>query len=331
MTKQKSAGYWQIAFHRIRKNKLALTGGSIIILLIFIAFSAPFLANDKPIVMELNHKLYFPGIFSYPQLWNFDYSTIQQKAQWVIFPLIRYSPYGNDLNQILVPPRKEHLLGTDEDGRDVLVRIIYGARVSLMVGFLSVGLAVLIGVYIGAMAGYYGGWIDNLVSRFIEIMMCFPTLFLVLTVMVFLEPGIDKIMIVIGITSWTGIARLVRGEFLKTKTQEYVLAARTMGLKDRQIIFLHILPNSLAPVLVSATFGIAGAVLMETALTFLGFGVQIPTASWGEILSQGEKYIQLGWWLATFPGIAIFITVFAYNILGEGLRDALDPRMVEKA
>ncbi len=191
------------------------------------------------------------------------------------------------------------------------------------------GISLLIGVYLGSLAGYYGGWVDNLISRFIEIMMCFPFFFLVLAVMAFLEPGINKIMVVIGITSWTGMARLVRGEFLKIKNEEYVMAAKALGMSDFKIIFRHILPNAIAPVLVSATFGVASAVLVESALTFLGFGVQIPTPSWGEILSQGERYLQIGWWLALFPGIAIFITVFAYNILGEGLRDAMDPRISE--
>ena len=315
MTKQKGTGFWKIAFRRVRKNKLAITGFITVGLLILTAVFAPLLANNKPILMKWNGRLYFPFLFDYPELRDLDYQTINRTQNLVIFPLIPYSPVENNLDESLLPPSSKHWLGTDDNGRDVLARMIYGSRVSLEVGIVSVGIAVLIGIYLGAMAGFYGGTIDILISRFIEIMQCFPFFFLVLAVMAFLEPGINKIMVVIGITSWTGIARLVRGEFLKLKSQEFVVAAQTLGISDRAIIFRHILPNAMAPVYVSATFGVAGAVLAEVALTFLGFGVQIPTPSWGEILSQGEKYITLGWWLALFPGIAIFITVFAYNIL----------------
>ena len=320
--------YWQIVRRRIMKNKLAITGGTIIILLFAIAIFAPVISNNKPLVMKYHDKTYFPVFFNYRELRNLEFKTAPG-IQWAIYPPIPYSPTANNLDESLLRPSTQHWLGTDENGRDVTSRMIYGARISLQVGIVAVGISLLIGIYIGALAGYYGGWIDNVISRFIEIMMCFPFYFLVLAVMAFLEPGIYKIMIVVGITSWTGIARFIRGEFLKVKTEEYILAARTIGVPDRQIIFKHILPNAIAPVLVSATFGIASAVLVESSLTFLGFGVQIPTPSWGEILSQGERNLQTGWWLALFPGIAIFITVFAYNILGEGLRDALDPRITE--
>lgn len=327
--KNKSTGYWQITFRRIRRNKLAISGGCIIILLFFIAIFANFLANDKPLLLKMDGNWYFPIIFNYPELRNIDYRKLDSDS-WVLFPLIPYSATANQLDKILEPPSREHWLGTDENGRDVLARMIHGTRVSMQVGFISVGIAILIGIYLGSLAGFYGGIIDNLISRLIEVMMCFPFFFLVLTVMAFLEPGINKIMIVLGIVSWPTVARLVRGEFLKLKNEEFVIAAKTLGASDRIIIFRHILPNALAPVLVYATFGIAGAILAEVALTFLGFGVQIPTPSWGEILSQGEKYIQLGWWLLVFPSLAIFITVFSYNLVGEGLRDSLDPRQVEQ-
>jgi peptide/nickel transport system permease protein len=205
--------------------------------------------------------------------------------------------------------------------------LIYGTRVSLSVGFVAVSLYVILGVIIGAIAGYYGGWVDFLISRVIEIMICFPTFFLILAVLAFVGPSIYNIMIVIGITSWPGIARLVRGEFLRLRNQDFVLAGRVVGVSSLRLIFRHILPNSLAPVLVAATFGIASAILVESGLSFLGFGVQPPTPSWGEALSQSRDFMDIAWWLALFPGIAIFLTITAYNLVGEGLRDAIDPRM----
>ncbi len=238
-----------------------------------------------------------------------------------------YSPTAYDLNATLVAPSPAHLLGTDEEGRDVLSRMIYGTRISLSVGLISVILYVAIGIFLGALAGYFGGWVDVIISRAIEIMICFPTFFLILAVLAFIGPSLYNIMIVIGITSWPGIARLVRGEFLRLRRQPFVLAGKVAGASSARLIFRHILPNSLAPVLVSATFGIASAILVESSLSFLGFGVQPPTPSWGEILSQSRDFMDIAWWLALFPGLAIFISITAYNLVGEGLRDAIDPRM----
>lgn len=241
--------------------------------------------------------------------------------------LAPYSPDSYDLNRILEPPNTAHWLGTDDLGRDLLSRMIFGSRVSLSVGFVAVGLYVLIGIFVGALAGYYGGWIDIVVSRATEVMMCFPTFFLILAVLAFVGPSIYNIMIVIGVTQWTGIARLVRGEFLKFKEREFVTAARASGAKNGRIIFKHLLPNALAPVLVSASFGVAGAILTESALSFLGFGVPPQTPSWGAILSQAQAYMDVAWWLTLAPGFAIFLTITAYNLVGEALRDAIDPRL----
>ena len=241
--------------------------------------------------------------------------------------LVKHSPTAYDLNAVLVPPSADHLLGTDEQGRDVFSRLVYGTRISLSVGLVSVVLYVVIGVFLGALAGYFGGWVDILISRLIEIMICFPTFFLILAVLAFVNPSLYNIMAVIGLTSWPGIARLVRGEFLKIREQEFVLAGRIIGAGPFRLIFRHILPNALTPVLVSATFGVASAILVESGLSFLGFGVQPPTPSWGEILSQSRDFMDIAWWLALFPGIAIFVSITAYNLVGEGLRDAIDPRM----
>ncbi len=243
--------------------------------------------------------------------------------------LAPYQPNDIDRHNILMPPDRHHPLGTDDLGRDVLSRMIYGARISLAVGFVAVGIATLIGICFGAMAGYYGGWLERIIMRFIDIMLTIPTFFLILAVIAFIEPSIWNIMIVIGLTGWMGVARLVRAEFLSIKEREYVTAARALGASDLRIIFRHILVNSMAPVLVSAVLGVAGAVLVESALSFLGIGVQPPTPSWGNILTLGKDNIEIAWWLSVFPGLAILITVLGYNLLGEGIRDSIDPRLWE--
>jgi len=243
-------------------------------------------------------------------------------------PLISlYDPTEINVKEILLPPSKAHLLGTDELGRDVFSRMIWASRVSLKVGFIAVGIAVGIAIILGSLAGYYGGRVDNIIMRFVDIMLCFPTFFLILAVIAILEPSITNIMIVIGITSWPGITRLLRAEFLSLKEREFVAAARALGASDWRIIFNHILPNALAPVVVAVTLGVAGAILTESALSFLGIGVQPPTPSWGNILTSGKAYIDFAWWLSLFPGLAILITVLGYTLLGEGLKDALNPRL----
>ncbi len=243
-------------------------------------------------------------------------------------PLIApYDPSAIDVDNILAPPSSKHLFGTDELGRDVFTRMLYGAGISLKVGFVAVGISVLVGTLLGALAGYYGGFVDTLVMRFVDIMLCFPSFFLILAVIAFLEPSIFNIMAVIGLTSWMGITRLVRAEFLSLKERDFVLAAKAMGASSARIIFIHVLPNAMAPVLVSATLGIASAVLTESALSFLGIGVQPPTPSWGNMLTQGQAVLGIAWWLSFFPGMAILLTVLGYNLLGEGIRDAVDPRL----
>ena len=238
-----------------------------------------------------------------------------------------YDPGQIQIQRVLQDPSLNHLFGTDSLGRDVLSRMIWGSRISLMVGFVAVGIATLIGIFLGSLAGFYGHWIDNLIMRFVDIMLCFPTFFLILAVIALLEPNIWNIMIVIGITNWMGVARLVRAEFLSLKERDFAVAEKALGAKDFRIIFRHILPNALAPVLVSATLGVAGAILTESALSFLGIGVQPPTPSWGNILTAGKDNIEIAWWLSLYPGSAILITVLGYNLLGEGIRDSIDPRL----
>ena len=238
-----------------------------------------------------------------------------------------YDSGKTDVSLKLNPPSFQHYLGTDQLGRDVYSRMLYGSRISLSVGFVAVGISILIGILVGAMAGYKGGWVDSLLMRFVDIMLSFPSFFLILTVVAILRPNIYNVMIVIGITSWEGTARFVRAEFLSLRERDYVQAARALGVKDRRIIFRHILPNALAPVFVTASLGVASAILIEAGLSFLGFGVQPPAPSWGNILTEGRTYIFDAWWLTVFPGLAILITVLSFNLFGEGLRDALDPRL----
>lgn len=236
-------------------------------------------------------------------------------------------PYTINADAVLASPSLKHLFGTDELGRDVLSRVIYGARISLWVGFVSVGIAIFLGTLLGSVAGYYGSWVDGLTMRFVDVMLCFPTFFLILAVIAFLEPNIGTIMAIIGLTGWMGVCRLVRAEFLSLKERDFVQSARALGVGNARIIVRHILPNSLTPVMIAAVLGIAGAILTESALSFLGIGVQPPTPSWGNILTSGKDNIQIAWWLSLFPGLAILVTVLSYNLLGEGLRDALDPRL----
>jgi peptide/nickel transport system permease protein len=238
-----------------------------------------------------------------------------------------YRPTEIDIENVLSPPGAGHPFGTDELGRDVLARMLWGSRVSLSVGFVAMGIAVIIGIMIGSVAGYYGGKVDAVLMRFVDIMLAFPSFVLILAVIAILEPSMFTIMAVIGITGWMDVARLVRAEFLTLKERDFVLASKASGAGSGRVIFREILPNALSPVFVAATFGVAGAILVESGLSFLGIGIQPPSPSWGNILTSGKDFIEVAWWLSLFPGLAILVTVLSYNLVGEGLRDALDPRL----
>jgi peptide/nickel transport system permease protein len=272
-----------IFWPRLKRNRLALFGGAVVLMLFVASLLAPLISP--------------------------------------------YDPSAINAWKVLEPPSWQHWFGTDELGRDVLSRVLYGARVSLKVGFVAVGIAVSIGTVVGLVSGYFSGLVDATLMRVVDIMLCFPAFFLILAIITFLEPSIWYIMMVIGLTGWMGVARLVRAETLSIREMDYILAARCIGCSNARIIFRHILPNAISPVLVSATLGIAGAILTESALSCLGIGVQPPTPSWGNILTSGKDYIEFAWWLSLFPGLAILVTVLAYNLLGEGIRDALDPRV----
>ncbi len=238
-----------------------------------------------------------------------------------------WDPYDFDAKHVLEGPSAAHWLGTDGLGRDVLSRMIYGARISLLVGFVAVGISVAIGVSLGAVAGFFGGFVDALIMRFVDVMLNFPTFFLILAVIAYLDANVWNIMVVIGVTSWMGVCRLVRAEVLSLRERDFMVAAQALGMKPSRMILKHAVPNALAPVFVAAILGVAGAILVESSLSFLGVGVQPPTASWGNILTEGKSTLGVAWWLSVFPGLAILVTVLGYNLLGEGLRDVLDPRL----
>lgn len=284
-----SESMWALTWRRFRRSKLATASLVYIAMITLMAVLAPLLADA--------------GRAAVP-----------------------YDPNATDLVHRLAPPDARHRFGTDDLGRDVLARLIHGARVSLAVGFTATLISLIIGSVLGALAGYYGGAVDWAISRLIEIVLCFPFVFLVLGIVALFRPSFWTIMIALGLTSWTTEARYIRGEFLRIRDMEFAQAARASGARDLRIIFRHLLPNALAPVLVSASFGVASAILTESALSFLGLGVAVPTASWGSILSVAEQYIEYAWWLVLFPGLAIFTTVAAFNIIGDRFRDALDPR-----
>jgi peptide/nickel transport system permease protein len=312
-----------------------LLGLGLVVFMSLVALAAPFLAGNVPIYLHKDGRTYWlPNVFTYAELQaenlyaNFD-RWQPGPGDRMVRPMVPYGPMQQDLRAANQPPSRDHWLGTDDRGRDVLSRMIWGARIAMSVGLVAVGIAALIGICLGAIAGYYGGWADAVVLRIIEMVLVVPTFFLILAVMAILKPSIFLIMAVIGITGWTDIARLVRGEFMKQKELDYVTAARATGLRDLRIIFRHVLPNALNPVFVSAAFGVAGAVLVESALSFLGFGAPPPTPSWGETLKQAQGFVNERWWLVAFPGMAIFTTVVAFNLVGEGLRDALDPKLRE--
>ncbi len=337
-----SAGYWRTVWRRVRRNRRGLAGLTFVGLMMLISLFSPLLASNQPIACRYKGEWYFPAIveifqsrmtsrhwinksppFNLPQ---FDAKQELDPNEPAVWPLIPYHEQEQTLNYFQ-PPSSEHWLGTDELGRDVAARMIHGTSVSVKVGFISMGIASFVGIVVGGVAGYFGRWVDIIISRMIEIVICFPVFFLILSIMIWLEPDITNVMIVIGLTRWTSIARYTRGEFIRIKGLDYVTAARALGIGQARIMFRHMLPNALAPVLVSITFGIASAILVEAGLSWLGFGVQAPHPSWGNILRTAYDSLRVAPHLVFPPCIAIFLAVLAYNLVGDALRDAIDPRL----
>lgn len=248
----------------------------------------------------------------------------------LLAPLLApYDPDAQNLAERLLAPSWQHWMGTDRFGRDIFTRVLYGARISLSIGFIAVAIAVTLGTVVGAVAGYFGRWVDATLMRLVDVVISFPRLVLVITLVGLFEPSIFLIIAVLGLTLWPSTARLVRGDVLSLKEREFVLAARALGMSDARVLFRHVVPNTLGPVIVAATLGIGNTILLEAALSFLGLGVQPPTAAWGAMVADGRDHLLEAWWIATFPGLAIVFTVVAFNLIGDGLRDALDPRLRE--
>jgi peptide/nickel transport system permease protein len=241
-----------------------------------------------------------------------------------------YNPNTTSLEIKLQPPSLAHWAGTDNLGRDVFSRLLNGSYISLTVGFVAVSVSLLLGVVVGAISGFFGGWVDNIIMRVVDAILCFPTFFLILTAVALLGPSIINIIVVIGLVSWTGTARLVRAEFLTLREAEYVRAARSLGAKAPALVFRHILPNALAPIIVTAVISIPGAILTEASLSFLGFGVQPPQATWGNIITDGKTYLLDAWWLIVFPGATIFVAALSFYLAGDALRQAAETRSERK-
>lgn len=252
----------------------------------------------------------------------------------VAAPLVaRHDPLQIDLIDSLSPPSRAHWLGTDIQGRDVWARLVYGARVSLSVGFVSQAIALALGLSLGLVSGYYRGWVDELVMRLADVTLAFPTLLLLIAMVAALQPSLGVVFVTIGIVGWAGMARLVRGQVLVVRQLEYVQASRALGGRDLRVILVHVLPGVIAPVIIAATLGVAGAIIAESSLSFLGLGVQPPTPSWGAMIADGRDLSQLRHapWTSLFPGLAIGAAVLGFNLLGDALRDALDPRSLRAA
>jgi peptide/nickel transport system permease protein len=339
MRARRPPGFWRRVWAELQRRPPALWGLRVVVLLAGIALFADLIASDRPYYMRIDGASYSPmwidygvwlGLRQWPEpLASQEFRRIAQSAEAVWWPPIPYSATRVDITgDVFEPPSAEHWLGTDSLGRDVAAGLVQGVTVSLTIGLVVVAIQALLGVLLGGIAGYYGGTVDLVLSRLFELMLAIPTFFLIITIAAVFPPSIYAVMAILGLTGWVSIARFIRGEFLKVRSMEYVSAARVLGASDARVMLRHILPNAIAPVLVSASFGIASAILTESGLSFLGIGVPQHLVTWGSILSEARSNT-FAWWLAVFPGAAIFITVTAYNLLGDGLRDALDPRLAE--
>ena len=336
--------YWSITWRRFRGHRLGMVGLCVVAALFLVSFLAPMLANDQPILCRFDGSFYYPAmidlIHQVPgsrliiqkkrpyRLATFDFKREfdPERGDWALWTPMRYGP-REIAAEPLAGPSRRHLLGTDQSGRDVLSRMVHGTVVSMKVGFLSMGIAVILGLVLGCIAGYAGGIPDLVISRFIEIVMCFPPFFLILAVLAWFPPSIENVMIVIGLTRWVGIARFARGEILRIRETDYALAARSLGVRPAQLVLRHLLPNALAPVLVSVTFGIAVSILIEAGLSWLGFGVQPPDPSWGTILRSGYENLFTAGHMIPPACVAIFLAVLSFNLVGDTLRDVIDPRL----
>ena len=341
-------GFLRETWRRFRRDRFALAGFVFVAALAVLALAAPLIAGTKPIVCRFRGEIHFPFLAYYRSEWEprifiregihlaYPVNLARKDPEsWAVFPPIYQDPEvrvtagereGDPGNRTRQAPSARHLFGTDDHGRDVFTRVLYGTRSALLVGLVAMAIAAVVGLGAGAIAGWFGGWIDAAISRLIDLLMSIPTLILLLALLSVVErPTVGHLVLLIGLTRWETIARYTRAEFLRLRESDFVLAARALGSRWPRIVFRHILPNALAPAIVTITFGIANTVLLESALSYLGFGVPPPAPSWGSILKAWHGDTGL-WWLAVFPGLAIFLTVLAYNVIGDALEEALDPR-----
>lgn len=347
-----SRGFWAEAWRRFRRRKLAMTALVFVGFLIGVALLAPAIVGTKPVMVKYKGEIYFPAMGYFNPRWENRifmrdgfrkrYTSEKFEAKdpesWAVWPLVFQDPRrrvregewpDQPANETHAPPSAHNFFGTNQEGIDVFAQMVHGTTIALLVGFVSTGIAASIGIPLGALAGYFGGWVDIVISRVIEVIMCIPALVLILALIATMpKPTIWHVMAVLGATGWTGIARLTRAEFIKLRSSEFVTAARALGAGPLRVMFRHILPNSLAPVLVPITFGIAAAILIESALSFLGVSASPTEPRWGVLLNAGRRNLNL-WWLIVFPGAAIFLAVLSYNLIGEGLQEATDPRLRE--
>ncbi len=335
----RSDSFSRRVWRQLRRRRLSMLGLGVITVLALAACFADFIASDRPIALRFHDRTYWlPNLIDYPALAAVNNRQLHEdmdEDEWAIFPLYEYGPYAipalAELQGTLpLPPSREHVLGTDNTGRDTLARLIHGTRISLSIGFIAVAIYVVIGAVLGLLAGFFGGWVDVIISRITEITLNFPLLFLLLAIQGVLEKtSVFSTMVVIGLTRWPDACRLIRAEVLRIRELDYVQAIRALGGSSTRILLRHVLPNAMAPLFVTATFGVAAAILIESALSFLGFGAPDPAASWGLLMNDGFQSILNpdAWPLIVLPGLAIFVTVAALNFVGEGLRDAIDPRL----
>lgn len=335
---QESESYWQFVRRQFRKSTFGVASVWAVAILAFVAIFADLIANDKPIACQYKGATYFPAVKQYGvnlglARWDREFATADWKRlpyDWAVFPPVPYAAETTDRTLISLKdraPSASHWLGTDDIGRDVLAGLIHGSRYALSIGFIAMGIALMIGIVLGAMAGFFGGVTDVIISRLIEIFITFPRFFLIITIVAMVEQGtLWLIMMLIGFTGWTNIARFMRGEVLRVRNLDYVSAATALGFSTPRVIVRHVMPNAIAPVLIYAAFGIVSTILLESSLSFLGFGVPPTVVTWGSVLFKARASTY-SWWLAVFPGMAIFVTVCAFNLIGDALRDATDPRL----
>jgi microcin C transport system permease protein len=323
-------------WRRFKKKRTAVVSAVLLIVACFFSFTAEFWANSKPIILKYKEKIYYPVFVNYTpiELGITDQVTVDYKKlhlgfdDWAVYPVITWDPYesNRDVDTYPSPPTLDNLMGTDDRGRDILTRLLYGLRYSIIYAVLVWFLSFIIGTVLGGTQGYFGGRIDFYGQRITEVLSTVPQLLLLIILVAVFQPSLTLLVIISCVFGWIAISYYVRGEFLKNRRMEYVEAARAIGASHKQIFLKHILPNSLTPIITFTPFVIAGNIAGLASLDYLGFGLAPPTPSWGELLNQAQKYFTIGWWLALFPSMALFSTLTLLNLIGDGVKDAIDPR-----